>query len=178
MDSCAFTGHRPKSFPWGYNESDFRCKALKSVLAEQIKKLAQAGVTNWFSGMALGVDVWSAQIVLKLRAKNPALKLNCILPCEDQDKQWTASARELYRSILDQADSVTYVSQNYYNGCMLERNRQLVEASSVLLAVYNGEQRGGTAATVRYAQQAGSTIIIIDPISRNVTCTENRHDFA
>ena len=22
---CAFTGHRPKKFPWGYNEADARC---------------------------------------------------------------------------------------------------------------------------------------------------------
>lgn len=29
--SCAFTGHRPKKFPWGCNEADARCAALKEA---------------------------------------------------------------------------------------------------------------------------------------------------
>ena len=56
MKSCAFTGHRPKSFPWKYNESDLDCVLLKEVLAEQIKAIADRGVTDFFSGMAQGVD--------------------------------------------------------------------------------------------------------------------------
>lgn len=61
-----------------------------------------------------------------------------------------------------------YVSRKYYDGCMLDRNRRLVEAAGLLLAVYNGERRGGTAATVRYAQKMGRKIIILDPISLKI----------
>ena len=46
---------------------------------------------------------------------------------------------------------------------MLERNRRLVESAAVLLAVYNGEWRGGTAATIRYAQKLGRKLIVLDP---------------
>ena len=38
-----------------------------------------------------------------------------------------------------------------------------------LLAVYNGERRGGTAATVRYARKLGRGIIILNPITLEVT---------
>ena len=38
----------------------------------------------------------------------------------------------------------------------------------ILLAVYNGEKRGGTAATVRYALKAERKIIYIIPDSRKV----------
>ena len=55
-----------------------------------------------------------------------------------------------------------YVSREYYKGCMLERNHRLVEAAGLLLAVYNGEQRGGTAATVRYARKLGRNILILN----------------
>ncbi len=55
---------------------------------------------------------------------------------------------------------------------MLDRNRFMVERASTLLAVYNGEQRGGTAATVRYAQKMGREIIVIDPITRSVSHEE------
>ena len=77
---------------------------------------------------------------------------------------WSASARELYFSILGQADEVVYVSREYRDGCMLKRNRYLVDHAACLLAVYNGEWRGGTAMTVRYARKKGREIIIINPV--------------
>jgi predicted Rossmann fold nucleotide-binding protein DprA/Smf involved in DNA uptake len=48
---------------------------------------------------------------------------------------------------------------------MLDRNRKLVEAANLVLAVYNGERRGGTAATLRYAKKLGRELIVIDPLS-------------
>ncbi len=161
--ACAFTGHRPKSFPWGYDENAPSCVLLKEVLASQISALAEQGVTDFLSGMAQGVDLWCAQIVLDLRKKNPALKLHAILPCEGQERKWTASAQEHYRSILAQANEVIYVGQEYSRNCMLKRNRYLVDHSSILLAVYNGTYQSGTGMTVRYAQRLKREIIIIDP---------------
>lgn len=168
--ACAFTGHRPKSFPWKNNETDPGCVLLKEVLAEQIKLLADRGVTDWLSGMAQGVDFWVAEIVLGLKEKNPALRLHCILPYEGQEHKWPSSERERYYSILRQADEVIYVNREYHNGCMLERNRYLVEHSSVLLAVYNGTYRSGTGMTVRYAKRLGREVIVIEPVSRSVIC--------
>lgn len=162
---CAFTGHRPRKFPWKYNEQDSRCVALKDALKEQIAKLVASGVTDFYSGMADGSDVWLSQIVLDFRENNTALKLHCVLPCEGQTDQWSRSARNRYDAILNQADSVTYVSRQYYDGCMLDRNRKLVEAVGLLLAVYNGERRGGTAATLRYAKKLGRELIVIHPLS-------------
>ena len=163
--SCAFTGHRPHKLPWRYNEVDSRCVALKIALREQITALVEAGITNFYSGGADGIDCWASLIVLELRKKNPVLKLHLILPHEGQADRWSEPAQERYRLILDQADSIEYVSHEYYDGCMIDRNHRLVEASEVLLAVYNGERRGGTAATVRYARKMSRQIVILDPIS-------------
>ena len=52
---------------------------------------------------------------------------------------------------------------------MLARNRFLVEHASILLAVYNGEKRSGTAATMRYAHRMGREIIMIDPTALCIT---------
>lgn len=166
---CAFTGHRPSKLPWKYNEEDMRCVELKAVLAQQIEMLTAAGVTDFYTGMALGVDTWAAMAVLDLREKMPVVKLHCVLPCEGQQASWAATAQLRYKHILDQADSTQYVSRVYHKNCMLERNQRLVDSAAFLLAVYNGEKRGGTAATLRYAQKAGREIIIIDPIARKIT---------
>ena len=163
--ACAFTGHRPHKFPWKGDEADLRCVALKAVLAEQIEKLVAAGVTDFYSGMADGSDVWLSQIVLDLRKENPALKLHCCLPCEGQADKWSSSAQERYHSILGQANSVIYVSHKYYDGCMIARNHHLVEAAGRLLAVFNGVKRSGTGATLNYARKLGREILIIEPVS-------------
>lgn len=165
---CAFTGHRPKKFPWKYDEKDERCTMLKAVLTAQIEKLTAAGVTDYYTGMALGVDTWAAMAVLALRERNQSVKLHCILPCEGQEIAWTVPAQIRYKSILSEADSVEYVKRLYDGKCMLERNQRLVDSAGILLAVYNGEKRGGTAATVRYALKAGRRIICIIPDSRQV----------
>ena len=75
--SCAFTGHRPAKFPWKYDENDPQCVELKAVLARQIEKLAAAGVTDFFTGMALGVDTWAAMAVLDLQERN---EVYCLSP--------------------------------------------------------------------------------------------------
>jgi len=139
------------------------------MLVEQITALAEAGVTQYYSGGADGTDLWCAEIVLSLREKNPALNLHCILPFEGQADKWSDSAQERYRFILKQANSVDYVSRNYYDGCMLDRNHRLVESAGLLLAVYNGVRRSGTGATVAYARKMGREIIVIDPITRTIT---------
>lgn len=160
---CAFTGHRPSKLPWKYDENDKRCIELKAVLAQQIDKLAAAGITDFYTGMALGVDTWAAMATLDLRERNPAIKLHCVLPCEGQEIKWAVPAQVRYNYILSEADSVEYVKQSYDKKCMLERNRRLVDSAAFLLAIYNGEQRGGTAATVRYAQKVGREITYINP---------------
>lgn len=171
---CAFTGHRPPKFPWKYDEKDERCTALKAVLTEQIEKLAAAGVTDFYTGMALGVDTWAAMAVLALKERNPAVRLRCVLPCEGQESAWTVPAQVCYKSILNKADSVTYVKRLYDRKCMLERNRRLVDSAALLIAVYNGEKRGGKAATVRYAEKAGREII--SSIPKPGWCSSgNRH---
>lgn len=162
---CAFTGHRPKKFPWRYDETDARCVALKKMLAVQIAKLADAGYTDFLSGMAEGADTWAALAVLALKKEHPALKLHSILPCETQADSWSDFARERYFFVLGQADSVVYVNREYSKDCMLKRNRYLIDHAAGLLAVYNGERRGGTAMTVRYARKLNRDILLLDPIS-------------
>lgn len=169
MKTCAFTGHRPQNLPWQFNEADTNCLKLKQILNQQISQLAKNGFTDFLSGMALGSDTWAAEAVLNLRKKNPALKLHCILPCKTQAEKWPVSEQERYQKILAQADSIFFTSRNYHPNCMLERNRFMVEKARLLLAVYNGQPHSGTAAAVRHAQKLGCDIIIINPISLQIS---------
>ena len=83
MKTCAFTGHRPKGL--GYPESDGRCTALKEKLRSLIiRMIEEEGVTHFISGMAQGVDMYAAEIVLELKKQYPQITLECAIPYERQ----------------------------------------------------------------------------------------------
>lgn len=170
--SCAFAGHRPEKLPWKHDEADERCINLKAALLSQIAELAESGVMHFLSGMARGVDLWAALSVLELRKHNPKMKLHCILPCTTQADEWSDSEREVYQKILQQTDSVVYVNREYHKECMLERNHFMVDHADMLLVVCGNTtvRRGGTAATIHYAQKMGKKIILLNPLSLDITC--------
>ena len=52
--------------------------------------------------------------------------------------------------------------------CMDKRNRYMVDHADYILAVWNGCP-SGTGNTVRYAHKKGKTVIVINPVSLDVT---------
>ena len=53
---CAFTGHRPERLPWGRNEDDLRCAALKTLLRRTVREVYDRGFHTFLCGMARGCD--------------------------------------------------------------------------------------------------------------------------
>ena len=163
-NTCCFTGHRPLKFPWGYDEEWADCVKLKLKLACEIEAMRQKGVTNFISGMAIGVDMWAAEIVLDLKRAYPqdTIELIAAIPFEGQANKWSVEYRDRYFDILAQADQEFIFQEHYTKSCMHERNRFMVDNSAYMIAVFNGE-KGGTANTLHYAESKGLNIVIINP---------------
>ncbi|WP_258106871.1 DUF1273 domain-containing protein [Christensenella minuta] len=163
-NACAFTGHRPTKFSFGYDEKNEKCIRLKMVMAQQISALIKGSVSTFYTGMALGVDQWAAEIILDLKRQHPHIKLIAVLPCEAQADKWSSTQRDRYfDGLLPRCDDVITLQGKYTPDCMHKRNRYMVDRSNHLLAVYDGDGRGGTAYTVRYAQGKGREILVIHP---------------
>lgn len=73
--TCCFTGHRPQSLPWKFNEQDERCLKMKEQLRNEIIKAIKNGYKTFISGMALGFDMICAEMVLELKKTYPFIKL-------------------------------------------------------------------------------------------------------
>ena len=134
MKTCAFTGHRPKGL--GYPESDERCTALKRCIHSLIvRMIEEEGVTHFISGMAQGVDLYAAEIVLELKEQYPQITLECAIPYERQAVRWPAALRERYFSIASKCDKETMLQRQYTRDCMKKRNQYMVDCAEVVLAV-------------------------------------------
>lgn len=162
---CAFTGHRLQHLPFGSNEQDERCQKLKAELGKAIEKvITEQGVTHFISGMALGVDTFAAEAVLHLKEKYPEITLECAIPCETQAVKWNEQQRDRYFGIVERCDKETMLQTHYTPDCMEKRNRYMVNACDVVIAVWDGRP-SGTGKTVQYAKEQGKEIIVIDPKS-------------
>ena len=153
-NTCCFTGHR--MLP-AEKES-----GIAAALEHVLNVLIYAGYRYFLCGGALGFDTLAENAVLSLRQTNPEIRLVLALPCRDQTGNWlkmppdqaTGALRE-YQRIKGEADVICFVNDFYFDGCMRERNRFMVEHSSFCVGYYNGYPRSGAGQTWRMAEKAG-----------------------
>ena len=160
--TCCFTGHRPSKLPWGYQEGDLRCTALKKRLYDAVQSAYEDGFRHFICGMALGCDFYFAEAVLALRRLHSDVTLEAALPCPTQSENWSREDQRRYAALLDQCDYETMVQDHYSPGCMQRRNRYMVDHSALIIAVYDG-MPGGTRQTLEYAIRRGVSFLDIRP---------------
>ena len=160
--TCCFTGHRPDKLPWGLDESDPRCAAIKRSLARELEDLYRRGFRHFVSGMAQGSDLYFAEAALALREQRPDMTVEGAVPFPAQADHWRPDQRRRWKDILARCDLETVVQQNYDRFCMFRRDRYMVDRSAAILAVFDGTP-GGTQYTLNYAMEKKLEILLLDP---------------
>lgn len=143
---CAFTGHRKL-----FNDFD------KNLLDKAVHRLIREGADKFLCGMAQGFDLEAAESVIFFK-KQYDIKLVACIPCANQTDTFSSSDRKRYENILSGCDEVITLAPYYYDGCMLARNRFMIDNSDTLLC-YLRSNRGGTCYTVKYAEKLGREIV-------------------
>lgn len=157
MYSVAFTGHRPDKLG-GYKPSALQ-DAIRAAIREKLVSVVfDHGEPEVISGMAMGVDQWAAQEALALE-----IPVTAAIPFEGQHLTWPAEAQIEYRKLLARCKqhvvSPTWrpvLSRNLHhelNQVMQVRNQWMVNHCNLLIAIYNGDETGGTAKCVAYAKR-------------------------
>lgn len=88
--------------------------------------------------MARGVDIWAAEIVLRLRDEGQDIKLICASPYKGFERGWSADWQQRYNAALRDADLVRYICSGYSRACFQIRNERMVNHSLLVIAVFNG----------------------------------------
>ncbi len=157
--SLCFTGHRSEKLP----KTAEQLETLKLRLWEEIDRAIENGIDTFYFGACYGFDLMCADIVAKrkrvIKMSDPKnIKLIAVVPFEEQATRWKESDREIYYDTLPQCDEVITLNTHYKQGCYHERNRYMVNHSSRLICYYD-KSGGGTAYTVKYAEQKQLQII-------------------
>ena len=72
LHTACFTGHRPQNLGINENSSGFRL-FMEDLEYTILELVSFKGITTFISGMALGVDMYAAQTVLKIKERNRLL---------------------------------------------------------------------------------------------------------
>ena len=145
--TVCFTGHRIVN-NYELCELDF-----------EITRAFYKGYDTFLSGGAIGFDQCAAFKILGQKRRFP-IRLILVLPCpkEIMSINWSDDEKGYIDYLCQHADGVICLSENYYNGCMKERNKKLVELSNYCIAYYK-KYKSGTGQTVRFMQKKGGTIV-------------------
>lgn len=163
LETCCFTGHRPEMLPWGEDEQSLEAEMCREKLKEQIILFYEKGCRYFMTGMARGIDLMAAEIVLELQSEDVPVGLQCIIPYRQQARGFPPKDQHRYQTILSKAEQVKVLEEQYTRPCLLDRNRYMVDHAEYVIAVYNQSGKGGTFHTVRYALKKGRQLTILNP---------------
>lgn len=171
MTSVAGTGHRPatRKDPDGLRAEDMPWVREKARAG--LEWFAERGVTQCWSGFALGWDLELAAAAVDL-----GLELHARIPYESQPALWSPHNRaEWARLRAAAAHEVTYGPdpQDHDQAAALlkKRNEGLMQGDFVF-ACWNGQRRGGTWSAVAMAQRLGKPGVHLEPTTRRVRIVE------
>ena len=147
------TGHR------FYNFS--QQEVIRERLTKAILEAYEHGISNFISGFAIGIDLMAAQIVQSLKPSCPGMTLTAAIPFRGQADRFKPSDRVVYDGLMASADEVIVLSEYYYTRCFLDRDEFMVENASLLIAFYDGREKGGTYYTFKKANSLGIPVVNI-----------------
>jgi len=148
--TCCFAGHT--------NLPEKKIKQILLSLNKEVDKLIQNGVQNFISGGVLGYDHIAASMVITKKQQGIDVRLIFALPYRNYGENWTDKQKQLFYSLLNEANDIHYISEEYANGCIKKRNRYLVDNSAYCICALT-KKLSETALTVNYAKQQGLQII-------------------
>ena len=157
--SCAVIAEPAACFPWGYDEEDEGCGALRLLLLNRISLLTVEGIREYHVALDDGFGLYVAELVHSLREAGNMSELICYPAWEEQASKWHPDLRERYFNILAACTELVKPAAQSPT-CELDAALNAIDKAGIVLAVCAGEQpRDKTfAAALRYAQRTGRSV--------------------
>ena len=163
--TCAIIGCSPMCFPWGLDEEDEGCAALKLILMNQISKLRGEGCTRFAVSMDCGVGLYAAEIIWGLKESDSDLETVCFVPCEEQAIKWTPELRDRYFNALAACTEVVNVAFEKTIGYEFKAYLEAIKEAATVIAVYDPDDPlcEREAAAVSVAEMLNKQVFALNP---------------
>ncbi len=109
-----------------FNKTDI--EKLKNRISAFVFKLQDEGVTDFYINCERYVPMWAGAVAVQI-----GLKVHIVVPYEEQCVDWSEKDRNYYYHLHQRADTVTFSSKQYYDGCFASADRIMVENSDMVI---------------------------------------------
>ena len=160
--SCAILGPEPSRFPWGYDEEDERCGALKLILLNMVNFWLVEKITSFAVVLDAGIGLYAAEIINGLHEDHPEISLTCIVPWEEQATKWTPDLRDRYYDVQAKCQREEIVASEWTASCEAEAKLRAIDLAERVFAVRAKEEDVLLEVALHYARRINKTILIFD----------------
>ena len=109
--TCAVFACPPICFPWGYDEEDESCTAMKLQLLNAITTLRTEGVEKFSVVLDSGFGLYAAEMIIGLQEIDPGIEMDLYIPFEEQANKWSPELRERYFAVHEHAKVVATIGR-------------------------------------------------------------------
>ena len=171
IKSCAIIGCSPMCFPWGFDEEDAGCAALKLILMNRITKLRSEGCKRYAVSMDCGVGLYAAEILHGLIESDKELEFVCYVPYEEQATKWTSELRDRYFNALAACTEVVHVANKKTAGCEFKAHLEAMSEADTVIVIFDPDDPRceREAATEAVAEFLSKRTITIDPMTIRIS---------
>ena len=159
--ALSFSGHRPNRLPGQGDPTVPEMRTLTAVLQKEIIAAINRGMTAMLQGCMCGWDIICGEQVIEVKKQYPHIRLVSVAPYSvrlfSKEDCWTPEWENRAREVCRQSDISISLAEHYRKGIYFERNRVLVNHSSLLIVYHDGGS-GGTKFTIDRAKEKGLTI--------------------
>ncbi|MGE7979301.1 SLOG family protein [Psychrobacillus sp. NPDC093200] len=166
-----------------FNDNHPGVPIIKKAVENQMRALLDEGLEWVITSGQLGVETWSAEMVVELKKEFPHLKYSIITPFLEQEKNWNDQKKENYQRLISLADFHTSVTKKPYEAPwqFIEKNKFLIRNTDAMLIIYDEENEGSPKFIKKlaqnYAEKNNYPIISIDAYDLQVIADEERNDY-
>ena len=134
-----------------------KIESTKQKIRKCVIEVINDGYTHFISGFEDGIELYFVEIIVELK-KEHHLTLEANIPYRNRMK----TKNHNFQKLMMKCDIVNIISDKYTTSCVMKRNRFMVQASDLLIAVYDGQERGSSFFTICYARALEKNVKIIN----------------
>lgn len=129
-----------------FKDDDPKVKVIKDVLSRELRsRLEESDDEFWLiTGPQLGVEQWSAEVALDLKATFPQLKVSIMMPFTEFGQQWNENNQAKLENLQSRVDFSVSVSDHPYQSPQQLRAFQhfMLTHTDEALLIYDPDHEG------------------------------------
>ena len=157
--TIAFTGNRILTSPSGLSDIELQTAIIHKLYELIEKEHTENGITNFMTGMAMGLDFLAGLAITEIQKQYPAIQFIAVIPFQGHHNNFTQQEKSYHENLCQCANHIITISETPGTPAYHKRNHFLIANSSKIIAYHNGKYRSGAGSTIRKAIELGVKVI-------------------